>query len=89
MVTLILIIELNNKIDLILLFKCILYISHPIWFKKKLNQNLILLNSSSKINIIILNYIAKLDLKIQLINIGASKINSSFFKTFEIILASF
>lgn len=58
-------------------------------FKKKQAKFWALLDIGSEINFMTLAYIAKLSLKIQLINIKAQKINNSIFETFGIILTSF
>ena len=43
----------------------------------------------SKLNTITLGYTLKISLKIYLIDIRAEKIDSSIFKTFKMVLASF
>lgn len=48
-----------------------------------------LLDSNSEVNVMTLAYAAKLDLKVQLTNIGAQKIDGSNFYIFGIVLASF
>ena len=50
---------------------------------------MILLDSGNKINAMSLAYVKKLDLKTWKTNIGAQKIDSSTFKTFEIIITDF
>lgn len=65
----------------------ILYICYLIQFKK--NEVQALLNSSNEINTITLAFALKLGLKIYHINIRTQKINSSIFKIFEMVLASF
>lgn len=69
--------------------KCILYIYHLMQFKNNQAKVQALLNSSSKINVMTLVYIAKLNLKVQPINIIAQKINSFTLKTFGMLLANF
>lgn len=48
-----------------------------------------LINFGTKVNVITSAYVLKLDLKIRQINFKAQKINSSSFKIFKIVLASF
>ena len=62
-------------------------ICYPIWFKKNKVQALI--DSGSEINAMISGYAAKLGLKARLTNVWAQKIDSSTFKTFGMVLASF
>lgn len=50
---------------------------------------MVLLNSSSEINVIISVYIAKLDLISQTTTIGAQKINSMALKTYGVIITEF
>ena len=64
-------------------------ICYPIWFKKSKVQVQALFDSGSKINAITLEYALKLGLKIRPTDVGAQKINSSTFKTFGMVLASF
>lgn len=65
------------------------YTHYPIQFKKNKAKVQALLNSSIKVNAMILAYTAKLGLKIWLINIRAQKIDSYIFEILEISLASF
>ena len=59
----------------------------PIWFKK--NEVQALINSSNKVNAIMLMYALKLGLKVRITNIRAQNIDGSTLKTFEMVCASF
>ena len=48
-----------------------------------------MINLGSEVNTMTLAYATKLGLKVYYIDVGAQKIDSSIFETFEIILASF
>lgn len=50
--------------EALLLLKRILYIYHPLWFKKDQVKVQALLNSGSKVNTITSTYVAKLDFKV-------------------------
>ena len=77
-----------SKEDIVILnyISCICY---QIWFKKSKVYVQVLINSSSKVNAMILGYILKLGLKICFINIKTQKIDDFTFKAFEMVLASF
>ena len=64
-----------------------LFFYYPIWFKKNNIQALI--NSSSKINTMILRYALKLEKKVRFINIKVQKINNFTVEMLKIVLASF
>lgn len=72
-----------------LLLKRMLYIYYQVQFKKNPVKIQILLNFASKINAIILIYIAKLSIKIKSTNIGVQKANIFIFKIFEIVFNTF
>ena len=79
-----------NIEDTLLTVNWVLYIYYPLRFRKdKKNEVQALINSSSKVNIMMLAYALKLGLKICRINVGAQKIDGSILKTFGIVLASF
>lgn len=83
------VIEASKEDDNIILDK-ILYIYYPLrFYKDKKNKIQALINFSSKINIMILVYASKLDHKICQTNIKVQKIDSSTFKMFDMVLASF
>lgn len=73
----------------ILLLKRVLYIQYSMQFKKYQVKIQALLDSNSEVNAITPAYMARLDLKVQLIDIEAQKIDNSIFEIFEIVLASF
>lgn len=73
----------------IFLLKCMPCIYNPMHFKKDQANIQALLDSVSKINVIILVYAANLDLKIWPTNIGAQKIYNSIFEIFKMIQTSF
>lgn len=76
-----------GKKDIIL--KQILNIYYLFYFLKNAADVKALINLSSKINTLILAYIANLSLKVQSTNIGAQKIDDFIIKMFEIVPASF
>lgn len=63
------------------------YIHHPVQFKKDKKKTLI--DSSINVNVIILTYVAKLELKVCYTKIEAWKIDNSTLKNFGMVLASF
>ena len=63
---------------------CIYY---PIWFKK--NKTYALINLDNKVNVMILKYTSKLDLKICPTNVKVQKIDNFTLKIFGIVLANF
>lgn len=65
----------------------VLYINYLIWFKKNKVQALI--NSDSKVNVIISIYTLKLGLQVCHTNIRTQKIDGFTFKIFKMVLASF
>lgn len=68
----------------------IVYIYYPLRYcKDKENEMQTLINSGNKVNIMMLVYASKLDLRVRRTNVGAQKIDGSTFKTFEMVLASF
>lgn len=73
----------------ILSLECVLYIYHSIQFKKDQAKIQAVFDSDSKVNVMAPVYIARLGLKVWPTNLGAQKIDSSTFKIFEIVLASF
>lgn len=79
----------RKKADLALLLKQISYIYYAIQFNENQAKIQALLDFDSKVNTIIVIYVAKLDFKIQPTNIGIQKIDNSTFKTLEIVIASF
>lgn len=87
--TIFILITKASKKDKMILEK-IQYIYYLLYFRKdKKNEEQALIDLDSKINAIILTYIAKLGLKIRRIDIKAQKINSSILKMFRIVLISF
>ena len=65
----------------------VLCIYYPVQFQEE--QVKALLDSSSKVNAMNLNYAWKLGLKIRRTNVGAQKIDGSALKTFGIVIADF
>lgn len=57
--------------------------------KKNQAKKLTLIDSGNEVNVIILSYMAQLDLKVWSTNIKAQKIDILTFKIFEIVLTSF
>lgn len=72
-----------------LLLERVLYIYYLVQFKKDQVKIQAFLNSSNKVNAIILESTAKLCLKVRFTNIEAQKIDGSIFKIFEMFLACF
>ena len=62
-------------------------IHYPVRFQEK--QVRALLDSSSEVNAMNLNYARKLGLKIRKTNIGAEKIDGSALKTLRIVIVNF
>ena len=57
-------------------------ICYPVQFPKDMNEDILtLLNFESKVNAIILAYMAQLDFKVQRINVTAQKIDKSSLET--------
>lgn len=73
--------------DILIVLEKVLYIYYPVWFKS--DEIKALINSGNKVNNMILQYAAKLSLKIRRTNISAQKINGSTLKTFKMVLVSF
>lgn len=69
--------------------KHILCIYYPVWFKKNQAKIRALLDFADEVNAIVPAYMAKLSLKVWLINVGAQKIDGYILETFGMILASF
>lgn len=69
--------------------KRVLYIYHPLYFKKDEAKIKALIDSNKEVNIMILAYVAKLGLKVKLIDVETQKINGFILKTFSMILSSF
>lgn len=67
----------------------VLYIYYPLCFWKNTREVAALIDTSSKVNKMPLVYPSKISFQVHQIDIGAQKLNSSIFKTFEMILASF
>ena len=65
----------------------VLYIHYPVRFHKK--QVKALLDSSSEVNVMNLNYAWKLDFKIRKTNVGAQKIDGSALETFRMVIGDF
>lgn len=84
-----LIIEAKKKADLILLLKNMLYIYYSFRFKKSQVKIYALINSDNKMNDIVIAYMAKLGLKIQLIDVKIQKIDCSTLEIFDMVLVSF
>ena len=74
-----------NKKDIVVLDQ-VFYIYYPIWSKK--NEIQVLIDFSIEVNAITLRYALKQGLKVCFIDVKTSKINSSTFEIFEIVLAS-
>lgn len=72
-----------------IVFKKRLYIYYLLFFQKKIIWIKALINYSNKVNIIMLIYFLKLDLKICYINIKNEKIDSLIVEIFEMVLTSF
>ena len=66
-----------------------LYILYPIKFWKNKDCIWALINSGSEVYVITSTYAIVLGFKICSIKINAQKIDSSFFKIFNIVIASF
>lgn len=75
--------------NLALPFEFVPCIYHLLWFKKDQIEVQALLDSNSKVNVMIPAYAVKLGLKVQLTDVGAQKINGSSLKIFGIVLVSF
>lgn len=87
MATFILVIKANKKDDAIL--EKILCIYYLLCFQKDNVEINALTNFGSKVNIMILAYILKLDFQVCFTNVIAPKIDNFTFKIFEMVLASF
>lgn len=74
-----------SKKDIVLDYVFCIY--YPIQFKK--NEVQALIDSGSKVNIMTSIYVSKLGFKVCYTNVKAQKIDSSIFKTFEIVLTIF
>ena len=85
MATFALVIEASKKNDVI--FDWISSIHYQIWFKKNMIQAII--DFGNEINTMTPRYTSKLGLKVRLSKLEAQRINSSIFKTFIMVLASF
>lgn len=71
------------------LLKYILCIHYLIRFKKDQGKVQSLIDTDNEVNIMILASAAKLDLKVQIIDVRAQKINGSSLPTYKIIIAGF
>lgn len=69
--------------------ECVPCIYYPLRFKKDQAKIKALLDFGNEVNGIAPAYAAKLDLKVWLTDVGVQKIDSSTFKTLEMVLASF
>ena len=67
----------------------VFYIHYPVWFQEIQEQVKALLDGSSKVNAMSPAYIEMLGFKTGKTNVGAQKINSSTFETFEMVIADF
>lgn len=73
----------------LLLLKCVPYIYHLIRFKKNQAKVKALIDFGSKVNIITLAYLAKLDLKVRPIYIKTQKIDCFTFQMLRMLMVSF
>ena len=75
--------------DILLMLDWVPYIHYLLCFQKYIVRVKALINYSSEVNAMILNYALKLGLKVCYTNIGAQKIDGSIFEIFEMVLANF